>query len=161
MFRIFKFYALEELQYIYNIHYFTVAAKGESKKLFYRTIIKRGLGIAILIVCFYYFGIASLLCGCAATSWIILFVNIYLVSKSIKYKFSSQLKDLFPVTFLSIVCFIFSYMVTHTIDFNIYIKGILALILYILLYAMFSFFFKIKAFKLLMEFVKEYLNKNK
>jgi hypothetical protein len=52
-------------------------------------------------------------------------------------------------------------MVALTIDFNIYIEGILVLILYILLYAMFSFFFKIKAFNLLMEFVKEYLKKNR
>lgn len=145
---------------IYNIHYFTVAAKGESRKLFYWTILKRGIGITALIIGFYYFGVIGLIWGCSITSWIILIVNMYLVTKTINYKLSYQVKDLLPIIILSAVCFGISYILGIILDFNIYVNGIILLVFYIFIYIILSQFFRIEAFSLLKEMLIEYLTKN-
>ncbi len=146
---------------IYYIHYFTVAAKGESKILFYWTILKRGLGIIVLVICFHFFGVFGLIWGCSITSWIILIVNMYLVSRYINYKLISQLRDLFPVIILSLVSLGVSYIFSQVINFNIYINGIILTIVYILIYITLSFVFNIEAYLSLKELVIEYLNKKR
>lgn len=141
---------------IYNIHYFTVAAKGESKKIFYWTVIKRSIGIAVLVIGFYFFDVIGLICGCAITSWIILFINMYLVSKCVNYKLFTQIKDIFPIIILSVFCFCISYIFSQIINFNIYIKGTIILIFYFFSYITLSLLFRLKAFLLLKNIIAKY-----
>lgn len=142
-----------------GVSYNAVASKGKSKDLFIWTIIKRLLALIVLVVSMYIGGIIGLMWGCSIGSWIILFSNLYLVSKYVNYKFIEQIKDLLPILLLSIFTFLCSYTIDAMIECNIYIKAIVIVLLFIFVYIILSYIFKIKAFSLLKELIYDYLKK--
>lgn len=142
-----------------GVSYNAVASKGKSKDLFIWTIIKRSLALIVLVISMYIGGIIGLMWGCSIGSWIILFSNLYLVSKYINYKFIEQIKDLLPILLVSTFTFLCSYTIGIMIDFNIYIQSIVLALLYIFVYIILSYIFKIKAFSLLKELIYDYLKK--
>lgn len=142
-----------------GISYNAVASKGKSKDLFIWTIIKRSLALIVLIISMYIGGIIGLMWGCSIGSWIILFSNLYLVSKYINYKFIEQINDLLPILLVSTLSFLSSYTVGTMIDCNIYIKAIILVLLYVFVYIILSYTFKVKAFSMLKELIYDYLKK--
>lgn len=142
-----------------GVSYNAVASKGKSKDLFIWTIIKRLFALIVLVICMYIGGIIGLMWGCSIGSWIILFSNLYLVSKYINYKFIEQIKDLLPILLVSTFTFLCSYIIGTMIDCNIYIQAMVLILLYIFVYIILSYTFKIKAFSLLKELIYDYLKK--
>lgn len=142
-----------------GVSYNAVASKGKSKDLFIWTIIKRSLALIVLVISMYIGGIIGLMWGCSIGSWIILFSNLYLVSKYINYKFIEQIKDLLPILLVSTFTFLCSYTIGTMITLNIYIQAIVLILLYIFVYIILSYTFKIKAFSLLKELIYDYLKK--
>jgi O-antigen/teichoic acid export membrane protein len=137
-------------------YYYAVASKGESKELFIWTIIKRGAALIVLVAGMYIWKIEGLLWASAIGAWLILFANAYLASKHTGYTLIKQLKDMMPITMLSVIVFYIAYILINSISLNIYIEAIISLVLYLTLYLSLSFKFKIKAFMYLFEIIRNY-----
>ena len=140
-----------------GILYYAVASKGESKDLFAWTIIKRGVGLIILLLCMYFWGIKGLLWGSSFAAWFILLSNVYLVSKHIGYTLFQQIKDLLSICLISFIPFAFIYMFDDFGVNNLYVKALISFFLYIIIYVGISYIFKIKA----LNYCLEILNTNK
>lgn len=127
-----------------NIH--SITAIGKSKIMFEWTVVKRLVGISSIILGWYLFGIYGLLAGMVFNSWFSYFVNIYLVSKYIGYKWWSQLYSLFPIFTASAVSAIISFCCGYYLNLGVYADGILKFIVYFSIYICWSIFFKPEAF---------------
>lgn len=141
----------------HGVHYYAVASKGQSRDLFVGTIVKRLLALVILVIGILIWGINGLLWGFSIGAWVIAFVNIYLVSKHVKYTILQQFKDLLPIIILSVGSFIISYLIMSYIGGSI--GSILASMVYMLLYFGLSVILKIHAFEFLKETIGQLLLK--
>lgn len=128
-----------------GIHYYAVASKGESKDLFVWTIIKRTIGLLILLIGMYFWDIKGLLWGSSVTAWFIFFSNAYLLSKHINYTLFQQIKDILPICLTSLLPFVFIYMYDGFYIFNMYIKALVSFSTYVVIYIGLSYLFRIKA----------------
>ena len=123
-----------------------IAAIGKSKTMFVWTIIKRGIGIGLVVVGLFLWGMKGLLAGVILNTWFSYFVNISLVSKYIGYKWYRQLLDLVPIAIASIIAAAASYSVGLCFDFGLYLDGILKIVIYLTVYLGWSFIFKPESF---------------
>lgn len=120
----------------------TIAAIGKSKTMFVWTFIKRTVGIAFVVIGLFAFGMKGLLAGVLLNTWFSFFVNIWLVSKYVGYKWTKQLIDILPVGVASVISFGVSLGIGYLINMNLYLDGIAKFIIYIVVYLGWSFVFK-------------------
>lgn len=120
----------------------TISAIGKSRTMFTWTLIKRTVGVSAMVYGLLAFGMKGLLAGAVINSWFAYLVNIGLVSKHIGYNWTCQLKDLFPIAAVSSLAAIVSFCIGFIIKGNMYLNGLLMLIVYILIYMGWSLFFK-------------------
>lgn len=128
----------------------TISAIGKSRVMFIWAVIKQGIGLVLVILGLYLSGIYGLLWGAVLHSWICTYINMYLVSKYIGYKLSTQVRDLLPIAIISVVAFITGYLVNITLNFGLYADGALSMLTFIAVYATLSVVFKLKAFTFLL-----------
>lgn len=143
----------------HGVHYYAVACKGKSRDLFVYTILKRFLALIVLVVGMYLWQMEGLIWGVAVGAWIISIVNAWLVSKHIGYTLFQQFKDLLPIMLLSITTFIIVYLISESFELKIYIKSIIIICSYALLYLGLSYLFKINAYFLIKESLMNYYRK--
>lgn len=124
----------------------TIAAIGKSKTMFVWTVIKRTVGIAFVVIGLFTFGMKGLLAGVLLNTWFSFFVNIWLVSKHIGYKWTRQLVDLLPVGIASLIAALVSYGVGYLFNLSLYPDGIVKFFVYLIVYLGWSFIFKIEAY---------------
>lgn len=124
----------------------TISAVGKSKTMFVWTVIKRVLGICFVICGLIWFGMKGLLCGAVLNTWFSFFVNIWLVSKHIGYKWTRQLLDLLPVVLASFVAAVVSYGFGYFLELSLYPDGIVKAVVYLMFYLGWSFVCKPKAY---------------
>ena len=129
-----------------SVNFHTVSAIGKSKVTFVWTMIKRGVGIVCIVGGLAMFGMKGILAGAVFNAWFAYFVNMGLVSKHIGYKWYRQLLDLFPVLAASVVCAVLSYLCGRLLHFDMYLDGVVKLLVYAVLYLGWSFAFKPEAF---------------
>jgi O-antigen/teichoic acid export membrane protein len=122
-----------------------IAAIGKSKVMLYWTLIKRMVGTSFIIGGLYMYGMYGLLGGVIINYWFSFFVNIWLVSKHIGYKWSQQLNDILPVVLASFAAALVSYGIGHMLNLSMYYDGILKLFTYIVVYMGWSFLFHLEA----------------
>lgn len=120
----------------------TIAAIGKSKVMFIWTVIKRTIGIAFVVIGLFTFGMKGLLIGAVLNTWFSYFVNIWLVSKYVGYKWTKQLIDLLPTGLVSIVAAVVSFGVGCFLDMDLYLDGIVKILVYLIIYLGWSFVFK-------------------
>lgn len=125
----------------------SIAAIGKSRTMFVWTLVKRIVGISLVIAGLLLYGMEGLLVGMILNAWFSYFVNIGLVSKHIGYKWWSQISDILPVLLISVFIALVCYGVGEICNFPLYIDGLLKLCIYILMYMGWSFLFKPEAFK--------------
>lgn len=109
-----------------GINYYAVAAVGKSGALFRWTLVKRGVGLLFLVGGLYLWGVKGLLCGMVMCSTFIYLVNAWLVQKHVGYKVLTQLRDLVPVTLLSVLAFGLGYLVRMPLADNMWLGGCVA-----------------------------------
>lgn len=129
-----------------SVNFQTISATGKSKVTFVWTMIKRGVGIACMVGGLALFGMKGILAGAVFNAWFAYFVNMGLVSKHIGYKWHRQLLDLFPVLAAAVVCAGLSYLCGRVLHFDMYLDGIVKMLVYAVLYLGWSFAFKPEAF---------------
>ena len=124
----------------------TIAAIGKSKTMFVWTVIKRTVGIAFVVIGLFIIGMKGLLVGVLLNTWFSFFVNIWLVSKHIGYKWTKQLVDLLPVGIASLIAALVSYGVGYLFNLSLYPDGIVKFFVYLIVYLGWSFIFKPEAY---------------
>lgn len=139
-----------------GILYYAVASKGKSKDLFVWTIIKRSVGLLAMVIGMSLWNVKGLLWGMVFGSWFIMLANSYLVSKHIGYSFLLQIKDLLPLFFVSLISFILTYLFSLLLVWTIYVKAVIVLFIYLVIYFGLSYFFKINALDFCLEIIKKY-----
>lgn len=123
-----------------------IAAIGKSRTMFIWTVIKRSFGIVAIIIGLLTYGIWGLMCGVIFNSWFSYFVNIWLVSKYIGYKWSNQVMDLVPISVITLIAGLISYFCCNLFDFNMYVDGVVKLVVFCLIYMGWSHFFRPEAY---------------
>lgn len=124
----------------------SVAAVGQSRAMFIWTVIKRAVGIGIIIVGLVLFGMKGLLVGMVLSSWFSYLVNISLVSKFVGYKWSDQLLSIMPVLIASVVSAVVAYFVGRLLNLSMYPDGIVKFVVYVIIYMGWSLIFKPEAY---------------
>ena len=124
----------------------TISAIGKSKTMFWWSLIKRGIGIGIIVGGLMLFGMKGLLVGAVISTWFAYFVNIGLVSKHIGYKWWQQILDLMPVGIASVLAALISFGVGYLLKLNLYPDGIVKFFIYAAVYMGWSFIFKPEAY---------------
>jgi len=124
----------------------TISAIGKSKVMFWWTVIKRLIGIAMMVVGLLFWGMKGLLVGLVVNTWFCYFVNIGLVSKYIGYKWQKQIQHLLPVGVVSLIIGIVSYVIGSFLNFGLYPDGIVKFLVYTTLYMGWSLFNKPEAY---------------
>lgn len=138
-----------------------IAAIGRSKTMFTWTLIKRSLGIILIVGGLASFGMTGLLVGMVLNSWIAFFINAWLVSKHIGYQMSVQIKDLLPIFILAIASFGVSYLTGFFVNVNLYVDSLAKFLVFITLYFSTSYFLKLDAFVYCKSFIPMFVNKIK
>lgn len=137
-----------------GVTYLAVASIGKSKELFLWTIIKRGLGMILLIAGMVLFGMNGLLWGFVLSCWSVIFINAYLVSKYIKYGLWQQIKDVLPIILISSMVFIITLVIANKLTLGGYMYIVLVLLIYISMYLLLSSVVKLQAYSFIKEIVK-------
>ena len=86
-------------------------------------------------------------------SWFAYIVNIGLVSKHIGYKWTRQLKDLCPIAFFSVLAALVSFGVGRFINDNMYLQGLVMLVVYLIIYGGWSVVFKPESYRFFLSII--------
>ena len=133
-----------------SVNYQSIAAVGKSKAMFWWTVLKRGIGIGFVVGGLALFGMVGLLVGMVLNTWFSYFVNIWLVSKHIGYKWWKQLTDLAPILLVSAMAAVICYFLGKTMNLSLYGDGVLKLLTYTFLYVMWSLLFNPESYRYFM-----------
>lgn len=125
----------------------TIAAIGKSKQMFGWTIVKRSVGIVMIVLGLVFWGIWGLVWASVIHNWLVYIVNVSLISKYIKCSFSSQIYCLIPVLAIAVVSFSVTYLMCRHIDMNMYLKGGLQILCYVAIYLGLAYLFKLSSFQ--------------
>lgn len=125
-----------------SVNYQSIAAIGKSRTMFIWTFVKRAMGIVFVIAGLLLDGMRGLLMGMVLNTWFSYFVNIWLVSKHIGYRWQRQLLDITPVLLVSLSAAALAYIVGTLCTLSLYTDGLLKLILFVLLYVGWSILFR-------------------
>lgn len=148
-----------------GVTYQAVASVGKSKELFLWTVIKRGIGLALVIGGMLLFGMDGLLWGFVISCWNLTIINSYLVAKYIGYSLCQQFKDILPIFVLSILTFIFCSLIINLLLNNCVVNMsnivviLISIILYISIYLTLSYMFKMKVFLSYKNIISERIKK--
>ena len=132
----------------------TIAAVGKSRVMFIWTLIKRSVGILMVVAGLAWFGMKGLLAGVVIGTWFAYFVNIGLVSKYIGFKWYHQLGSIMPVAIASIVAAVAAYGTGMLLHLPVYPDGIVKLAVYVIVYMGWSLIFKPEAYTYTLGIVK-------
>ncbi len=124
----------------------SIAAIGKSREMFLWTILKRIVGIGVVVSGLVCFGMKGLLAGVVFNYWFSWFVNISLVSKYIGYKWYKQIVDILPVTIVSLLAAFVSFGVGYLLHLDMYPDGLIKFTIYVIIYLGWSLIFKPEAY---------------
>ena len=136
----------------------SIAAIGKSRVMFIWTVVKRSVGISMIVLGLMLFGMKGLLAGVVFNSWFSYFVNIALVSKYVGYRWTEQLHNIMPVTFVSILSAFIAYGVGLITDLPLYPDGLVKASVYLAIYAGWSIIFKPEAYRYFLDIVPDRIN---
>lgn len=130
-----------------SVNYQSVAAIGKSRTMFVWTFVKRAMGIIFVVAGLLVDGMRGLLVGMVLNTWFSYFINIWLVSKHIGYRWQRQLLDIMPVLLASLSAATLTYAVGILCSLPLYMDGLLKLFVLVALYAAWSVLFRPKAYQ--------------
>jgi O-antigen/teichoic acid export membrane protein len=139
----------------------SIAAIGKSKVSFGWTIIKRGIGLLLMIIGIAIWGMWGLLVGMVLSIWLMYLINTYLVDVYIGYKMSRQLLDLLPTFLLSIIAFVISYFIGGVLPLGLYTDGIIKMIIYMTAYLSGSKLFELQSFTYAISLMRDFIKYKK
>lgn len=139
---------------LYPIHSYNLnilLVKGRSD-LFFRLEIIKKIILMLLIVTLFRYGIHALLWGSFVNSIICFFINTHYSGKLINYNTIAQIKDLFPILLLNVICYLITYLISNYLllfQKNTILSLIVVSSFFILVYVVLSYLIKLKEFRLI------------
>lgn len=137
----------------------SIAAIGMSKKVFVWTLIKRSIGLAVIVGGMVCYGIKGLLGGIIIFNYLCYCVNMGLVSKYIGYKWMLQILDLLPIAFVSLLALVVSYFTVGCLELGLYMDGLTKVAIFLLVYIAWSVVFKPESYTYALSMVASMVNK--
>lgn len=131
----------------------TIAAIGKSKLMFQWTLVKRSVGMTFMVGGLVFFAMKGFLVGIIIYNWFCYFVNIGMVSKYIGYKWKRQLGDLVPVTIVSLLAFVISWLAGYALHLDLYPDALVKLAVYVMIYLGWSCIFKPESYTYFMSVI--------
>lgn len=143
-----------------GVNYQAIAAIGKSKAMFSWTLVKRAIGLALIVGGLAAFGMKGLLVGMVMQSWLIYLINAYQVHKYIGYKLSTQFFDLLPTMVLSVVSWAVAYGLAFLLpQWNMYVIAVIRLLVFVVVYLGGSMLLKMESFRLVKETIPMFVAK--
>lgn len=128
-----------------GVNYFAVAAVGKSGSLFKGTLLKRSIGLVLVIGGLLLFKIKGLLVGMVLTSFTIYLINAILAAKHTGYRLIQQFKDLLPIAVVTAAATLTTLAVSQLGISHMYAKAGVQLAVFVAIYLGGSLLFKLKA----------------
>lgn len=144
-----------------SVNYQSVAAIGKSRTMFIWTFVKRAMGIVFVVAGLLLDGMRGLLIGMVLNAWFSYFINIWLVSKHIGYRWQRQLLDITPVLLVSMAAAALSYAVGTLCSLPLYTDGLLKLVIFVALYVAWSVLFRPESYQYFLVAAKPLVKKIK
>ena len=133
-----------------SVNFQSIAAIGKSKVMFLWAILKRIVGVGMIVCGLFLWGMNGLLIGVVLNTWFAYLVNVFLVSKYIGYKWWLQLYDISSILVVSTLSAAVSYFLVQYLHLSLFVDGIIKFLIYVAIYAVWSFVFKPEAYKYFM-----------
>lgn len=124
----------------------SINAIGKSRLMFYWALVRRSIGIGLIVGGLFLFGMKGLLIGVVLSEWLSYLVNVFLVSKHIGYKWWRQLIDLLPILGVSVLAAGISYLIGMFFNLPLYFDALLKLVIFLLIYLGWSFALRPEAY---------------
>ena len=144
-----------------SVNYQSVAAIGKSRTMFVWTFVKRAVGIVLVVAGLLLDNMHGLLVGMVLNTWFSYFVNIWLVSKHIGYRWQQQLLDISPVLLASFSIAVLSHVTGAFFSLSLYVDGVLKFVIFVALYVCWSVMFRPEAYQLFCVTAKSLMKKIK
>lgn len=138
-----------------------INAIGKSKTTFTWNLLKRFIGINMIVGGFILYDMQGLLIGMVCNSWMLYLINAYMVSKYIGYGLINQFKDLFPIIFVSLISLHVTYVIGNQLTSTLYVNGIIKFIVFCSIYYLIVRFLKLKAYNSFMSLLPMVVTKIK
>ena len=123
-----------------------ISAVGKSKAMFVWSLIKRAVGIGVIILGLAIWGMKGLLLGVVFNSWFSYLVNICLVSKYVGYGWGRQILDLLPIGIASLLAALISFGIGYLLNLDMYPDGLVKFFVFSIIYLGWSVVFKPEAY---------------
>ena len=120
----------------------SVAAIGKSKVMFLGMVIKRCVGLTVIIGGLFFFGMKGFMAGWVIDQWFSYFYNAHLVSKYVGYRFKRQVRDLAPVVCVSVLALGIAFLAIHFLGLPLYVDGVLKALVFLAVYLGWAFLVK-------------------
>lgn len=131
---------------ISSVNLQSISAIGKSKAMFLWSVVKLLNSLTFSVGGLAVFGMKGLLVGNVISMWLVLLINICLVSKYIGYKWYRQFQDILPVGIVSVIAAVVSFACGYFLNLSLYLDGILKFLIFVLIYLGWSFIFKPEAY---------------
>ncbi len=146
---------------IHNSSLTVLKSVGRTGSVLYLEIIKKVLGVALLLCGMHFFGIKGIIYGLAINSFIELFLNGYFLNKEIKYGTWDQIKDLLPTVVLSLIASfaIFMFLRYVSIASN-FLNLVITFVIFASLYLIGAYCIRLESLKMAMKVVASFVSKS-
>lgn len=136
-------------------------AVGHSDYVLRLEIIKKIIGITLLILGINYLGIWGIMTALTINSIIELFLNGYYLNKSLGYGSIGQIKDFLPSFLISIVCALPTYYLSTVILANTipFVNVIVSTVVFAAFYIFLSYLFKVDALRMFKGVITGFIHK--
>lgn len=139
-----------------SINYQLYVAMGHSKSMFKWNLLKRGVGI-ILILSGSIIGVEGILWGMVIGFWFTYFVNARLAGSITGYTLGRQLYELLPILLVTFISCVLTYILGRVISWHYVITMIVQIIVFFISYIVFSNIFRIQAFNIYKQILSDAL----
>ena len=136
-----------------------IKAMGRSDVFFKLEVIKKILGIAIIIITIP-FGVYAMMIGSVINSILCTFINAYPNKRLLEYDYFQQIKDILPSLILSITMSIIISCIS-LFDLSNFVVILLQIVLGIFVYILGAWIFKFECYIYILNNIKYYINKRK
>lgn len=136
-------------------------AIGRTDLVLYLEIVKKLIGVLLIIGGIKYFGIMGLLYGLTLNSILEIFLNGYFLGKEIKYGSFKQIKDFLPVLVLSISVGLIVHFLASQLVMGVVLEILFSVSLYSIIYLLLSYIFKVEGLRIYYVIIMSKIKKNK
>lgn len=136
-----------------------IKAMGRSDVFFKLEVIKKILGIVIIVITIP-FGVYAMMIGCVINSILCTFINAYPNKHLLKYDYLQQIKDILPSLILAIAMSIIISCIS-IFDLSNFVVILLQIVLGICVYTLGAWIFKFECFLYILNNIKYYINKKR